>query len=350
MALLARGIDRSKFRVGLLIFGREQRIHYQDVRSSDIWFRALNIGGGSRKFEIAGKLFTGLRRAFEDFEPDLIHTSLNVANHAVRATALLSRADVPIITSVRNDFQKGYSRAERLAERLLSPRSRFIVTNSPEVRSQLLENLRLPGDRIRVIPNGLANEFFDTDIPPPPTWLPSDRRVLLCVGRFTRQKGQVQLLEALAGLGWAAQSEWHAVLIGEGELEADIQNAAKPLGANVTIRAPVRDLRPIYHAATLTIMPSKWEGLPNVALEAQASGCPVAISRDANRAAVVTNETGWEFTDDLPSILSHLMSISTDELRKRGVLAKSSVLERFGETRMIREYEGIYRECVGLVE
>ncbi|MEX2454648.1 MAG: glycosyltransferase, partial [Rhodospirillaceae bacterium] len=215
MALLAQGLDRSRFAPGLLIFNREDRVHYREAITGDIWFRALGLSGSSAP-RLAPALLRGIAAAVRDFAPDIVHSSLNVANHMVRASALLYGWRTPIITSVRNDFTAGYRAREKFAERILWRRSAAITCNADRVRDQIVSALPIPPNRVVTIPNGIDESFFSDISPPPPAWWP-DGHVALCIGRFTDQKNPLGLIRAFARISTGeAIANWKLAFVGEG--------------------------------------------------------------------------------------------------------------------------------------
>ncbi|MBW0101573.1 glycosyltransferase [Pseudonocardia sp. KRD291] len=96
--------------------------------------------------------------------------------------------------------------------------------------------------------------------------------VVLCAGRLTRQKGQDLLLEAWPSVR-AAVPDATLVLLGDGP-EGPRRRGEHP-DPSVLWRGAVDDPAPWYAAADVLALPSRWEGMPLVALEALASGRPV---------------------------------------------------------------------------
>jgi len=130
------------------------------------------------------------------------------------------------------------------------------------------------GDKavIHLVPNGL--------LPQPAPAVQRMKDQILCVGRLTPQKAQRVLLGALARLqrqGIMAQ----ALLVGEGPGQALLRRGVRRLGLQdrVTLPGPRDDVPALMAQATLLALPSHFEGLPLVALEAMAAGLPVIASR-----------------------------------------------------------------------
>ncbi|WP_242623275.1 glycosyltransferase [Pseudonocardia sediminis] len=129
------------------------------------------------------------------------------------------------------------------------------------------------GDTV-VVPNGVDTDRF-TPAPPAPARAAlglGDGPVVLCAGRLALQKGQDLLLDAWGAVR-AAVPDATLVLLGDGP-EAERWRAAHP-DPSVLWRGSVEDPAPYYAAADVLALPSRWEGMPLVALEALASGRPV---------------------------------------------------------------------------
>jgi glycosyltransferase involved in cell wall biosynthesis len=100
--------------------------------------------------------------------------------------------------------------------------------------------------------------------------------MLLSVGRLAVQKDQATLLDALARL---KNRPWRLTLVGDGPLRGDLEQRAGQLGlADRITFAGFVDPLPHFAAANVFVLPSRWEGLPAVALEALAAGLPVVAT------------------------------------------------------------------------
>ena len=113
-----------------------------------------------------------------------------------------------------------------------------------------------------------------------------DKIVIGHIGRFTAQKNSVHLIEIFAAI---AKKEPKAVLclIGDGELkdqmmakirELDIEKQVDYLGRR-------EDIQQFYNAMDCFLLPSLYEGLPVVGLEAESAGLPMFFSTEVTREA-----------------------------------------------------------------
>ena len=90
------------------------------------------------------------------------------------------------------------------------------------------------------------------------------------------------------------------LLVGNGELEADIRKKVNLLGLDnhVIFAGLRRDVPDILSAMDVLIMPSLYEGMPNTVIEAQATGLPCVISDTITREANITGLVDYISLDD----------------------------------------------------
>jgi glycosyltransferase involved in cell wall biosynthesis len=147
-----------------------------------------------------------------------------------------------------------------------------VVALTESERSTVAATFKVDPAKIRVIRNGVDRSF----------WRCASRSIherprLLFVGRFVAQKNVHLLLRALDGVS----EQFDTTLVGEGELEADLRSAVADLALqNVRFHgaADGLDLRALYQDADFLVLPSAWEGMPLVLLEAMAMGLPIVAT------------------------------------------------------------------------
>jgi glycosyltransferase involved in cell wall biosynthesis len=152
------------------------------------------------------------------------------------------------------------------------------------------------------------------------------RKVLLHVGRFVHQKNHHQLIKIFAGF---LKEEPKAVLllVGEGELEEEIRKQVNALGDSWNMCGFLgvrKDIPQLMSASDLFLLPSHYEGLPVVGVEAQANGLPCCFS------SVITQEI------DLINGMNRFVDLTSTETEWSEALnhvltAKKSARERYAE-------------------
>lgn len=167
-----------------------------------------------------------------------------------------------------------------LSRRLL-PGVDGVIAPSEGVADDMARVLRLPRERIRIIPNPVADPELEVRAAEPcghPWLVGNDDPVLLAVGRLTRQKGFDTLLAAFAEVRRASRAR--LIILGEGESRSALEalRAELQLDEEVDLPGFVPNPYPYMVRAATFVLPSRWEGFPNALVEAMALGTPVVAT------------------------------------------------------------------------
>ncbi|MGD1223906.1 glycosyltransferase family 4 protein [Streptomyces krungchingensis] len=252
---------------------RSLRMLGADVRH----WRATRAPGPRLPQEVRrlGRLLAGAR-------PDVVHAHSAKAGLAVR---LAVRGRVPTVFQPHAwSFEAVDGTAARLAviwERWGARwASRVVCVSEAERRTGVRAGVHA---QWQVIPNGVDTaRFRPADARAARAGLPllagagvdPPAPVVVCVGRLCRQKGQDVLLEAWSSVLREIPGA-RLVLVGDGPDAATLRTAA-PDG--VLFAGAAADTVPWYSAADLVVLPSRWEGMALVPLEAMACGRPVLVT------------------------------------------------------------------------
>lgn len=231
---------------------------------------ALGVAGVPVR-EIVGRglgRVRSLRAALRADAIEVAHSWLFIANAYV-AAASLPRAPWALVTSARNCKVQG--RASQLANAVAFRMSRRVVVNSADVADYIVDTYAAPRDRIRVVVNGVDTARFHPD-----AMASEGPPHVVTVGRMVRQKHHELFLRAAAGLA-ARVPGVRFTIVGDGPLRADLVRLAARLGLGdrVTFAGERHDVDAIVRSAAVFWLTSRWEGMPNVVLEALACGVPV---------------------------------------------------------------------------
>jgi glycosyltransferase involved in cell wall biosynthesis len=220
------------------------------------------------------RCLAALRRLVAARPDAIVHTHLLPADcYGSVAARLAGRR--PVVTTVHNDepayLRGGRRRLLRLVDRLVAHH----LAISERVRRFLVDGLGVDGRKVSVVRYG---------VPPPgragdragaraALGLPADAFVVGFVGRLVEQKNVALLVDAMA-----RRPDVVCAIVGDGPLRPDLERRAGGR-ANVRFaghRAGAEDLMPAFDVLCL---PSRWEGLGLVLVEAMLRRVPVAGSR-----------------------------------------------------------------------
>lgn len=304
-------------------------------------------GRGARdSLSVLNQLTHHLRRQ----QPHLLQTFLFHANLLGRLAAW--RAGVPCIVSgirVAERRHRWHLRLDRWTSRLVQRH----VCVSRAVADFSIRQAGLPAERVVVIPNGVDVTRFDGAEPAdlPALGLSAGRRAITYVGRFDEQK-RVDWLLALAPTLLERLPQHDLLLVGDGpQRNALVQQiGGGPHSARIHFAGPRDDVPAILKASDLLVLPSAWEGMPNVVLEAMACRLPVVATEvegvrellgpcaDEQTAPIDRPDL---FVERCVAILSHpRQATALGEANRQRIEAEFTV------QRMVTSYAALYRELL----
>jgi glycosyltransferase involved in cell wall biosynthesis len=235
-----------------------------------------------------------LRHCFEqilrDFRPDILLSSWIYPDSC--AAVHLADGRVPLAAIAQGSDVHQYLRmpARRHAILKYLPHAAAVITRSREL-SRLLENASFPPAKLHTIYNGVALDTFqprDQVQARRECGLPESARIILFAGNFYKVKNPYMLILAFNSLDAGASpdaSDRPALLVMAGggpwekicrELAAKLHHLSRPV--IFAGRKTPAGIARLMNAADLLAVPSENEGVPNVILEAFASGLPVVAT------------------------------------------------------------------------
>ena len=342
---LVTGMDRSEWDPVVISLG--QRGVFADVlESQGIPVISLNARG---LFSFPRVLWQ-LTRHLNRLRPAIVQTFLFHANIVGRIAAKLAGVKVVVsglrVAERRSDW---FGRIDRWTNGLVTTN----VCVSQGVADFSAQRVRLDPRKLVVIPNSVDADRFSAAKPADLTSLgiPPGQRVLISIGRLDRQKGFDVLIDAVAQVKtWP--EDFIFLLVGDGPEAAVLQHQVDQAGLTNQIRFAGRreDIPHLLAASFALILPSRWEGMPNVVLEAMAAGLPVVATRVEGISELVQEGlTGLvvapEDARGLGVAIQQLL-FSPDFARTAGVESQRAVNNGFTAQAVVESYANLYRKSL----
>jgi len=340
---LANNLDRDKFVVHLCLFKKKGVI--LEELSNDVIIHDLK----------AGRVLTGAYKLLFlllDIKPDVVFTSITHVNLLVSFFIPLTRRQLPNTIFITREVNIPSIRAKYL------PKSRqmdffykkfiknydYIIAQSQFMKDDILDSYHIPENKIKIINNPIdihAIERKIDDVRQDKGQLfRSGTIAILAVGVLRRQKGFDRLLRVVPLLG----RDYHLYILGEGPERQVLEEIIEELKIEDRVTLLGHSNNPYIYMkkADFVVLSSRYEGFPNVILEANACGkFVVAFACPGVSEEIIQN--------NLNGLLVECGNIEklADAIKRFPIIAKDEkkirdTTDRYRVENVVKEYENIF--------
>ena len=271
-------------------------------------------------------------------EPHLVH-----AFGGPGGVLIWRRLVVPLVYTAHHTYRQAFSRGQ--VQRILGPleahayrRAARVLAVSKSTADAVLA-MGVPLNRIEVLANGISLPGVDGVTREPGR--------LLFVGRLEKEKGVLEAIGVMESVT-RERGETSAFVVGTGRLRDTVATIAEQSGGRITYLGTVdtAQLAHEYARASLVLIPSRYEGLGMVALEAQLSGTPVIGYDVAGLRDAVTDGGVLVSAGDARALHDVTLQLLEDEPRRRelGDCGRERVRREHSWDRAAERLESLYRE------
>jgi glycosyltransferase involved in cell wall biosynthesis len=293
------------------------------------------------------RLYRLLRRE----RPSILHCWLFHANFLGRIMGRLAR--VPIIITSRRNVEIGGAWRERLQRGTVELDDKIIAV-CEAARQAEIQRSHVSPDKVVTIYNGIDVAPFAVSTRQAirrELGIDADAFLLGVIGRLHRQKGHVYLFQALRQVR-PQFADVRLLVVGDCRLRNELVAQAEREGvADVVIFTGARgDIPEILSALDLFVLPSLWEGLPNVVLEAMAAGLPVVATAVGGTPELIINgETGLlvppQDADSLAQAILHLLA-NPEQANAMGRAGRMHVQSKFAMSHSTLATHQLYHDLI----
>lgn len=276
---------------------------------------------------------------------DVVHSHLTRAAYIGHFAGILTHT--PIITSVH------IANNDQIYRRLARRKNRLVAVSN-FVRG-MLHGRGVPERYIDTIYNGTDFVDFastDPNLVKDELQIPRHRKLVGLVGRVCRDKGQIELVQAMASIR-KDHPEAHTVFVGRVEevYGAELNDVIAKVGLSdrVTITGVRHDIPRLLDSFTFSTLPSKMETFGVAAIEAMARGKAVVATRVGALPEVVRHQqTGLLVDlrpDEIAEAVNYLLS-NEDEREEMGRRGRWLVEQKFTLGEMANRFENVYHKSL----
>lgn len=228
----------------------------------------------------------GLYKKIRELKPDVVMSTMAHMNFMVLLLRpLFSKVKFIVREAITPSYilreHYAYSIIIKTLYRVLYPLADAVISPAYAIQKEFYDDLYMKKDRHMLLYNPV-NEARIREFSPESYGDNRKQTVrFVAAGRLNRQKGFDRLIRRLPYL----ENKYNCKLdiLGEGEEHKNLQDLIYQLGLQdrVTLVGLKRRPWPYYASADCFVMPSRWEGMPNVVLESLAAGTPVIATRES---------------------------------------------------------------------
>jgi glycosyltransferase involved in cell wall biosynthesis len=291
-------------------------------------------------------LALAIRANIKRHNPDIVHLHSSFAGAVGRLLIRRMRVRPRVVYCAHcwafdRPWQTAVTRLCALLERKLSHLADSIVNVSPH-EEPLLRRAGISLKNTKLIVSGIKDVTPPFDVPPPATDRAAPLR-LLFVGRFDLQKGVDLLLRDFALL-----EPGRATLTLVGAKIVNNRDLAIPPEVELLGWVPRETLPTMFGNFDAVVMPSRWEGMPLLAIEALRSGCPLICSDHGAFPHFIKDGVNGVLIDiNTPGSLDRALTILENADRQAmSAAARATFVAMFQRKRMNRDLLALYDSLV----
>lgn len=258
------------------------------------------------------------------------------------ATRVVVRISVHLSRNKR--AQKWKKILERLVVAGMYPLADGIITVSQGVAEDLALYARIPLERVKVIYNPVLSDQLIKPTEQPvthPFFADGQGPVILGVGRLEEQKDFFTLIKAFDILRKKISSR--LIILGDGEERQALEELIRASGLQDLVDLPGIEINPFMFMkrASVFVLSSKWEGLPNVLIQALACGCPVISTDCLSGPSEILK--GGEYGHLVPVGDAEAMADAMEAVLKGNIRKPpKGWLDQFTASAVIPQYEAVF--------
>ncbi|MGB2864548.1 MAG: glycosyltransferase family 4 protein [Sedimentisphaerales bacterium] len=302
-----------------------------------------------------------LRKVIKQQQPDIVLGM--ITSNAVRAIIASFGLPTKVITSERNfpGRKKTSSRWARFRKRFYRFADGHVV-QTHKISCWLKKHTR--ASNITIIPNSVTYPIISlSPVLAPQMVVSKESKVILAVGKLHEQKGFDLLISAFHRIAQHMPG-WVLVILGkdvrtEGQRQS-LQQQIDELDLNDKVKMPgcAGNISDWYRRSDIFVLSSRYEGFPNVLLEAMANGCScISSDCDTGPSEIIINEQNGLLipSEDIDSLAEAMERLVKDEKLRAHIAANAiKVRENFSEHRImsmwIKFFEEVLRSDSGILK
>lgn len=288
-----RNIDREKIQFDFICDEDSTNIPYEEIKK--LGGRVILVP----PYQCLFKYIKELRKVFKENKYKIVHSHINTLS--VFPLYVAKNVGIPIRIAHSHSTTNKNEKKKNLMKQILRPFSKLFATDyfccSELAGRWLFGNKTYDENKVYLLNNAIDVDKFKYNeeirkIKRKELKINDDTLVIGHIGRFVEQKNHKFLIDIFNEIH-KKKSNSLLILVGQGPLEDKIKNKIKALNLNesVIFLGQRNDANELYQAFDVFLLPSLYEGLPVVGVEAQASGLLCVLSDSMTKETKILKDT-----------------------------------------------------------
>ena len=341
---IVNGLNRERFEPIVISFADPMNCDLDELLSQ----AGVEVRYLAKKSGFDYRMYRRLHRVLTEYQPDVVHTHLQVLRYALPTMLLLGNAK--LLHTVHNLAEREIEPPARVVHRYAFSHGVIPIAVGEEVAVSMKRLYGIP--QCRVIANCIPTSTYANPGVSRRQWraqegFAEDDVLFVCVARFARQKNHALLVKAFAQV-CARHPNARLLLVGDGVLRNDLETQVNGIGLASRVRflGLRADIPEVLAACDVFVLSSEFEGNPLSVLEAMAAGLPTistavggvpSLLEKGTSGILVHSGDAEGFSKAMESLL-----LNGNLRQSMGVAAARRARERFDVANMVRAYEAVY--------
>ena len=347
---LSRRINKDDFEVLVCTLKSEGGNLLQKLQKEGITTKTIELND-KKDFKKVIELF----KIIKEFKPDILQSFLFFDNILARIFGRILK--VPVIISGQRNVETKRSFERNFLDKLTINLAHYIISNTEAGKKLIINRERFNPSKIFVCPNGIdfknvvklreeqkqeIKDYYK---------IKDNQFIIGFVGYLTEQKGVENLLKAVSLIQNELKNKIKVLIIGDGDKKEELEKMSRELKIDDKVHffGFQKNGFRFISMFDIFVLPSLWEGQPNVLLEAMAYEVPIISTRVGGVDEMIEDRRNGILVDagNAYQIAGSINMICNDHQLRKNLSKKGlEVVQRYNVSKMVSKFEGLYKQFI----
>lgn len=347
---LSRSLANNGDKVVILVYNSNKNNRFLE---KEFCFSGVKLFHNSKKSGFRFNVIRSIYSVISVNRFDCLVSILPSSNFYLTLTRIIYFIKIPQISWEMSIFGKHTKLRERIISYIANLFSNIVICNSL-TQKKLLSKYPFLDSKLYFLSNGLNLEEFKNS----KKYVFNKQKKILIVGRLSKPKNGINFVKGLElfcnEYNWCPKVTWVGRVDNGAESIYEKMNfiidKSPLIRDNWVWAGVVKNIRPYYDEASCLVLPSKWEGVPNVIGEAMLYNCPVVATNVSDLPIILNHKKGLIINGYSPNAikksLHHFFSMPESQIQMSINKAKNYAVREFDVKKLTKNFKRIVKDLV----